>query len=174
MGLFHRKKKTKPVCHFTMGEHSYCFAKDIMRGTVIGKYCSIAQGVVIHPAEHDVYTVSTSPNVPGHLYSETHCFSDGAIIGNDVWIGRNAIILQSCKTIGDGAIVAAGAVVTKDVPPYAIVGGVPAKVIKYRFSPAVIKKLLATKWWNLPDSELEKLPMDDVDLFLKAVKNVKL
>lgn len=171
MGLFHRK--TKRICCFTMGEHSYCFAKDVIPGTKIGKYCSIAKGVVIHPAEHDVYTVSTSPNVPGHKYDDKHGHSGGAIIGNDVWIGRNAIILNSCKNIGDGAIVAAGAVVTKDVPPYAIVGGVPAKIIKYRFSESVIKKLLASQWWNLPDSELEKLPMKDVNLFVKVIKNAK-
>ena len=177
MRLFNKKKKSKAKDiippSFTIGEHSYCFAADVMRGTKIGKYCSIATGVIIHPAEHDVYSVSTSPNVPGHVYGEGHGWSDGAIIGNDVWIGRNAIILQSCKTIGDGAIIAAGAVVTRDVPPYAIVGGVPAKIIKYRFGPTIIKKLLAIQWWNMPDVELEKLPMNDVDSFIKAVKNVK-
>lgn len=174
MGLFHRHKHKKETpLQYVIGEHSYCFAKHVIPGTKIGKYCSIALGVVIHPAEHDVYSVSTSPNVPGHIYSEGHGQSNGAIIGNDVWIGRNAIILNSCKNIGDGAIVAAGAVVTKDIPPYAIVGGVPARVIKYRFSPAIIKKLLKIQWWNLPDSELEKLPMDDVNLFVKVIKNVK-
>lgn len=172
MKIFNKSKKiAKPS--YSIGEHSYCFANHVMQGTIIGKYCSIALGVVIHPAEHDVYAISTSPNVPGHEYSDEHGHSKGAIIGNDVWIGRNAIILQSCKTIGNGAIVAAGAVVTKDVPPYAIVAGVPARVIKYRFSPEVIKKILASQWWNLPDSELEKLPMNDVNLFLRAIKNVK-
>lgn len=174
MGLFHRHKHKKNTqLHYIIGEHSYCFAKYVIPGTQIGKYCSIAQDVVIHPAEHDVYSVSTSPNVPGHIYSEKHGLSGGAVIENDVWIGRNAIILNACTKIGNGAIVAAGTVVTKDIPPYAIVGGVPARVIKYRFSPAVIKKLLKTQWWNLPDSELEKLPMNDVNLFLKAVTNVK-
>ena len=68
-------------------------------------------------------------------------------IGNDVWIGNNVIIKYGVK-IGDGAILGAGAVVTKDVEPYSIVGGVPAKVIKYRFSPDEIKFLLAFKWWD--------------------------
>ena len=172
MGLFHRHKKQKQRL-YTIGEHSYCFAKHVMRGTQIGKYCSIAADVVIHPAEHNVYTVSTSPNVPGHEYVEGHGWSNGAIIGNDVWIGRSAIILNSCAKIGDGAIVAAGAVVTHDVPPYAIVGGVPAKIIKYRFSPQIIKQLLKSEWWKLPDSVLEKLPMHDAQLFIKELKNVK-
>lgn len=174
MKLFHRHrhKKTRP-CQYTMGEHSYCFAEHVMRGTQIGKYCSIARGVMIHPAEHDVYTVSTSPNVPGHVYSDTHGQSNGAIIGNDVWIGTNAIILNACTKIGNGAIIAAGAVVTHDVPPYAIVGGIPAKIIKYRFPQQIIKQLLNSQWWNLPDDILKKLPMHDVKLFIKELKNVK-
>lgn len=97
------------------------------------------------------------------------------IIGNDVWIGANAIILQGV-TIGDGAIIAAGAVVTKDVPPYAIVGGVPAKVIKYRFSDEVILKLLQIKWWDKPEEwiiqKLEKFT--DVSGFVKFVEGVKI
>lgn len=81
-------------------------------------------------------------------------------IGNDVWIGRQCIILDGV-TIGDGAIVATGAVVTKDVPPFAIVGGVPAKVIKYKFPQEVIDRLEEIQWWNLPDEEITKR----IDLF---------
>jgi acetyltransferase-like isoleucine patch superfamily enzyme len=69
------------------------------------------------------------------------------IIGNDVWIGSNAIILQGCK-IGDGAVIAAGAVVTHDISPYSIVGGVPAKKIKDRFTSSLCQKLLDSQWWN--------------------------
>ncbi|MBR6646045.1 MAG: CatB-related O-acetyltransferase, partial [Clostridia bacterium] len=74
-------------------------------------------------------------------------FTETTIIGNDVWIGHSALILEGVK-IGDGAIVGAGAVVTKDVPPYSIVVGVPAKVIKYRFSENEIAKLSELKWWD--------------------------
>lgn len=77
-------------------------------------------------------------------------------IGNDVWVGRNTMILDGV-TIGDGAIVAAGSVVTKDVPPFAVVGGVPAKVIKYRFPPEMIERLLEIKWWALPDEEITRI-----------------
>lgn len=81
-------------------------------------------------------------------------------IGNDVWIGSRSIVMDGV-TIGDGAIVAAGSVVTKDVPPYAIVGGVPAKIIKYRFSDDIIKRLLEVKWWNLSDEKISEI----IDLF---------
>ena len=75
------------------------------------------------------------------------------MIGNDVWIGRNAIILPG-NTIGDGAIIAAGAVVTHDVPPYTIVGGVPARPIRKRFSDDIIEKLLEIKWWDWPEEKI--------------------
>jgi len=76
-------------------------------------------------------------------------------IGNDVWIGARAIVLDGIS-IGDGAVIAAGAVVTKDVPPYAIVGGVPAKLIRYRFEDDVIQELLKWKWWDLSLDDLQK------------------
>lgn len=81
-------------------------------------------------------------------------------IGNDVWIGARSIIMDGVS-IGDGAIVAAGSVVTKDVPPYAVVGGSPAKIIKYKFSQDIIDRLEEIQWWNLPDEEITKV----VDLF---------
>lgn len=74
-------------------------------------------------------------------------------IGNDVWIGRDAKIMDGV-TVGDGAVVATGSIVTKDVPPYAIVGGVPAKVIKYRFDEKTIEKLLELKWWDFSDEKI--------------------
>jgi len=77
-------------------------------------------------------------------------------IGNDVWVGRNAIITPSVSRIGNGAVIGAGAVVTKDVPDYAVVVGNPAQIIKYRFSEQKIKKLLDTKWWNKSIEELEQ------------------
>ncbi|MBA1143698.1 CatB-related O-acetyltransferase [Mesorhizobium sp. CCANP35] len=79
----------------------------------------------------------------------------GITIANDVWIGRHAMIMPGVH-IADGVIVAAGAVVTKDVPPYAIVGGVPAKLIRYRFSQDVIAKLLAIRWWEWSDEKIKQ------------------
>ena len=81
------------------------------------------------------------------------------VVGNDVWIGYEAVVMAGV-TIGDGAIVASRAVVTRDVPPYAIVGGVPAKVIKYRFDPATVESLLAIKWWEWPAETIRRaLPL---------------
>lgn len=89
-------------------------------------------------------------------------------IGNDVWIGRKAIIMYGV-TVGDGAIVAAAALVTKDVPPYAIVGGVPAKVIKYRFDDEIIERLLQIKWWDWSDDKIT----ENIEIFRKPDPTLK-
>ena len=130
----------------------------------IGKFSSIASfvkiGLGIHPTKD---FVSTHYAFYSNKKKLTKTFSDknyieenkNVSIGNDVWIGANAIILDGI-TISDGAIIGAGAVVTKDVPPYAIVGGVPAKIIRYRFDEDTIKKLLEISWWDFPITWLEK------------------
>ncbi len=80
---------------------------------------------------------------------------------NDVWIGDGAVVLQGAS-IGTGAVVGANAVVTKDVPPYAVVGGIPARVIRYRFRDDIIEELLATEWWEYPLEVLKTLPMGNI------------
>lgn len=76
-------------------------------------------------------------------------------MGNDVWVGCNSVLISGVK-VGDGAIIGAGAVVTKDIPPYAIVVGVPARVIKYRFDEEVRERLLQIKWWNWDDEKIKR------------------
>jgi chloramphenicol O-acetyltransferase type B len=117
----------------------------------IGKYCSIAPNVkIIASGEHNSKSVSTYPFY-AHILNkgpERDTFSRGQVcIGNDVWIGYGATVLSGV-IVGDGAVIAANAVVTKDVPPYAITGGIPAEIIEYRFSPDIIKSLLEIKWWE--------------------------
>lgn len=92
-------------------------------------------------------------------------------IGNDVWIGNNAVILNG-SDIADGAIVAAGAVVTMPVPPYAIVAGVPARVKKYRFLPTIVERLLDLRWWELPLSDLNGLPFNDIHACIERLETI--
>lgn len=99
-------------------------------------------------------------------------YIEPVIIGNDVWIGDGAWIKNGVK-IGDGAIIGARAVVTRDVPPYAVVAKSPARVIDYRFDADTIQTLLASKWWDLPDDIIRQIPFDDIEktiLFLASLK----
>ena len=109
---------------------------------VIGNYVSVADGVkFLLKADHRLYSVSTYPFIARILHqSEPACTKGSIVVHDDVWIGSSAIILSGV-TIGQGAVIAAGSVVTKDVEPYAIVGGVPAKLIKYRHSKVIRDKL---------------------------------
>lgn len=146
----------------TMGKRSYTGPWDMIFKCIIGSYCSISYGVTIGAPEHDYSRASTHQFIYDPKYRlfdedqdlRNEKFSQPVEIGNDVWIGCNSTILRGV-TIGDGAVIAANAVVTKDVPPYAIVAGVPARVIKYRFSNEIINRLLMIKWWNWSDSKIK-------------------
>lgn len=143
------------IVNSQVGDYTYIGGSNKIQYAIIGKFCSIGPevriGLGIHPTNlkstypgfytrSEYYRVEKLYDFNGEEYKQVE-------IGNDVWIGARATILDGVK-IGDGAIVAAGAVVAKDVPPYAIVGGVPAKVIKYRFDENRIEELLAEQWWN--------------------------
>ncbi len=124
----------------------------------IGKYCSIAQNVYIYTDNHPLDKFSTHP----FLYCKSHgadeeiSYSHPLTIGNDVWIGQNVVILPSCHTIGNGAVIGAGAIVTKDIEPYTINVGNPAKAIRRRFSENIIQKLEGSQWWNMELDELKQ------------------
>ena len=132
---------------------------------IIGKFCSIACGAkfVFNCANHTLKSLSTY-TFPLFFEEWDLQKSDVAtawdnkgdiIIGNDVWIGYDAVIMAGVK-IGDGAIIGTRAVVTKDVEPYSIVGGVPAKEIRKRFAPEVIEKIKSLQWWNWPEEKIQK------------------
>lgn len=123
-----------------------------VHGIEIGNFCSIAKDVSIQEYNHDADRISTyymRSNIFKTGRAGEHISKGAVVIGHDVWIGTKATILSGVK-IGNGAIIAANAVVTKDVPAYAIVGGAPARVLKYRFDQPTIDKLEALKWWEWP------------------------
>ena len=136
---------------------------------IIGKFCQIASGTqfIMGAANHRLCSATTYPfNImseawaeiaPVHLSQLPH--KGDTVIGNDVWFGRNCVILPGVK-VGDGAIIAAQSVVSRDVPPYTVVGGNPARVLKKRFDDELTELLLALKWWNFPPEKLtEFLPV---------------
>lgn len=152
-----------------MGDYSSVGIDSKISNAIIGRYTVIARevyvGVGAHPTNFLTAHSIFYKNSPWGFHPEwvkriDYNESPVCHIGNDVWIGTRAIIMDGVN-VSDGAIVAAGSVVTKDVPPYAVVGGVPAKVIKYRFPQEMIDCLLDIQWWNLPDNEITKA----IDIF---------
>jgi virginiamycin A acetyltransferase len=136
----------------------YEFSEDKL---IIGKFCQIASDVefIMNGSNHLIDGISTFPFAifgkgwEGAMEGKSYPFKGDTVIGNDVWIGHRAVILPGIQ-VGDGAIIASYAIVTKDVPPYTIVGGNPAEVIRKRFSEQEIETLLETRWW---DWEVEKI-----------------
>lgn len=140
-----------------IGMYTYAGINTTVNWSKIGRFCSIARNVDIGGFDHDYHKITTMPefrfnqtnNGGGKLEKIKDHSNDYCIIGNDVWIAAGAQILHKVK-IGDGAVIGGGAVVTHDVPPYAIVVGVPAKIIGYRCEKSLIDQLLNIKWWNWP------------------------
>ena len=160
-----------------IGVGSYgCF--DIERITsniTIGRYCSFAKGVTIVPRrEHPIGYASTHPyffnSALGWVEASPIPFNE-LEIGNDVWIGQNAIISSKCKKIGNGSVIGAGSFVNKDVPPYAIVVGSPARVIRYRFNEEMIELLEGSRWYDLSPEQLKEFAdlVDQPELFARAI-----
>lgn len=161
----HRKAKVgngAQIVNSTVGRYSYIFGSSVIC-TEVGAFCSIAAGSTIGGGKHPTNWVSTSPvfyrgknvlktnfsNNEFEEYAKTH-------IGNDVWIGSKCLI-KGGVSIGDGAIIGMGSVVTHDVPPYEIWAGNPARFIRKRFDDEVCQKLQVLKWWEYSDAELNDL-----------------
>jgi acetyltransferase-like isoleucine patch superfamily enzyme len=181
--FYHSELKNHTSNIIPRGKHTYgpepklMGVPDIAVGSKIGKFCSIADNLqFIIRGAHMINWITTYPfqalwnidvplnDLPPH---------SPIIIGNDVWIAENVKIKQGV-TIGDGAVLATECFVTKDVPPYAVVGGNPARIIKYRFTEEQIKDLLEIKWWDWEDEEIRKvvplLTSKNIDEFIKIAK----
>ena len=162
----------------TVGRYSYMGYDCEVINTDMGSFCSLASGIHIGLAEHPTSWISTSPvfqdvrnsSVKKKFARIPMPESRRTTIDHDVWIGTNAIIKKGVH-VGTGAVIASGAVVTKDVEPYAIVGGCPAKLIRYRFDRDTIEKLLNSKWWEMDENILEQIGhfADNPEAFLSAV-----
>jgi len=155
VGNFNTLYDNLTIINSTIDDFVYVGSNTRINNANIGKFCSIGPDVRIGLGKHPTHLIST---FPAFFSAQKQCqiaFADKnyfeetlpIIIGNDVWIGANALIMDGIK-IGNGAIIAAGAVVTKNVEPFTIVGGVPAKLIKKRFTPEEITKLQDFKWWD--------------------------
>jgi acetyltransferase-like isoleucine patch superfamily enzyme len=152
-----------------------------IRNLTIGRYCAIAKHVDIGLSSHPTTWLSVNARLYFPEYNgwqrligkSVSCrpFQEAAYteIGNDVWIGDHVIVMGGVK-IGDGAVVAAGAVVTKDVPPYAVVGGVPARVLKYRFDEDIVRELLELKWWRYDIADFGEVDWSDIRSAIGTIK----
>ncbi len=171
---------------WSIGDHTYgvpsFFEKEMSR-LVIGKYCSIASGVQIAFGDHRTDTFTTFPFEAKRRFWEhvprgvkDHISKGDVIIGNDVWIGSD-VFIGSGVTIGSGAVIGAKSVVTKDVPPYAVLVGNPGRVVRYRFDPNIVEELLKLSWWDLSDELVDTLlpflMSNDASAFFSASKQAK-
>nr|WP_240839058.1 CatB-related O-acetyltransferase [Macrococcus sp. PK] len=175
---------------FTMGSFSYTRSQ-LPINTIVGRYCSIANNVqrmgVNHPLDQFTTSSLTYQTRGAAIlhYERQHdiAFKRGNIhkaeekpivIGNDVWIGQDVLFSSKGVTVNDGAVIAAGSVVTKDVPPYAIVGGNPAKIIRFRFPPEIIQKLLNLKWWQYDYGQFNTITSNDsIIAFIDKIETLK-
>lgn len=170
------------VGNYSYGEINAILESDLPYNLKIGNYCSIGGGVkFIVAAEHPYEYLSTYPFKVYFFGHKHEAFSKGNIVVNDdVWIGENATILSGVE-IGQGAIIGAGSIVTKNVPAYSIVAGNPAKVIKYRFEPNIIEKLLQIDYSKLDMNKVKqigeklfytKITSENIDEILSYLKKI--
>jgi len=172
-----------------IGAFSYVCANSIVANARIGRYCSISEGVQIGMTRHPADWLTTSPisyisdfmNFERHFADKLPDWRRGlarhdydirpeTLIGNDVWIGAN-VYIKDGVTIGDGAIIGAHSVVTREVPPYAIVVGNPGRILRHRFDEAMIERLLALKWWDYAILDFEGWDVRDIAGAVSALED---
>lgn len=169
------KVEMHPGSMFGFG--SYMNSGFVRSNVRVGRFCSIGRNVTLGSGAHDFHAASTSSffkinSNPQRLKLADNNLRIRVDIGNDVWIGDNAYIMSGVN-VGNGAIIAAGAIVTKDVPDYSIYAGVPAKSIGSRFENSRVNSLCSVKFWELHPTLLSDLDISDIDLFLETVKKLR-
>lgn len=158
-------KEKREVGNSTVGKYSYFKSSTVLVGCEIGNFCHIGDNCIIGQGSHGVDSVTTYPlayhfsktnnDVSKDESSDKRRKKAKTLIKNDVYVGES-VVIQGGLTIGNGAVVASRSVVTKDVPDYAVVAGIPAKIIRMRFSEDVIDALLKIEWWNWENEKIEK------------------
>jgi len=171
------------IYHTVIERYTYFGTNDVIMHSEIGQFCSVSWGTTIGAANHDYNKVTTHDFLYNDYYGikpeaeapSYNRFEKKTLIGNDVWIGTNATIGIGL-TIGDGAVIGANAMVTKSVPPYAIVVGNPAKILKFRFDESIIKELLDLKWWDFPVEKIKTnyhlFQLSDITSFIREMGNL--
>jgi acetyltransferase-like isoleucine patch superfamily enzyme len=159
-GLFLNPSKLKSRRKLEVGKNTFYNSKINFAGTGnvrIGNYCAIGPNLTIISSNHNYNFPAMQIKMYKNFFNEApeNLIKSPICIGNDVWIGNDVIILSGVN-VGDGACVGAGSVVTKDIPPYAIAVGVPARTVKYRFSEEVIEYLLKIRWWHWDDDKIKR------------------
>ncbi len=144
----------------SIGSYNYFGPYTMLNNGRVGNYCSIGPGVKIGQGNHSLSYITTYQKISGELTGHS-LKTTSAEIGNDVWCGANAVIMQGVK-IGDGAVIGANAVVTHDIPDYAVAVGMPARIIRYRFDPNTIELIKESNWFN-----------HDIEHAKKAIKSLE-
>jgi acetyltransferase-like isoleucine patch superfamily enzyme len=170
----------------SIGQYTYINnGTTIFYNTKVGRYCSIGKKCEIGTVDHPISWLSSSSiqySIAEHFDYKPYCKDfpqihyeqiEGCTIGNDVWIG-SLVVIKSGVTIGDGAVIGANSIVVKDVPPYAIVGGVPAKLIRYRFDKKTIEKLLELKWWERELKDLVGIEFNNINRAIEQLSGISL
>ncbi len=168
----------------SIGKHTYTGCDTRIYNATLGKFCSISWHVTIGGGEHKIDRITThdflyNPNSNFNIFKTEdwhNRYEKKVEIGNDVWIGAGSVILRGVM-IGDGAVVGANSVITKDIPPYAVVAGNPGRIIKFRFSDDIIDRIIKLNWWDLDDSviinELESFRDGDIIQTLNKLEKLK-
>ncbi|MCL1962192.1 MAG: CatB-related O-acetyltransferase [Desulfovibrionaceae bacterium] len=166
----------------TVGRYTHINIGTVLFSHVkVGRFTSFGRNCEIGAANHPLQYLSTHtfqihaqcfPRLPDYknLKRKPWLFHPDTHIGNDVWVGAKTVV-RAGVTIGDGAVVAAGSVVTKDIPPYTIAGGTPARMIRMRFPSHIVAALLELKWWELNIVELDGLPFDNIEACVTELRN---